>query len=456
MAEVIGILGVVAIAKDAVDIIISIKEAFNDFCNTDKHINNIINELSTTENIINMFKHHMEKDDDFDKNIEKDVTETLVYIKQLLEDYKNKLVEMKFNTRSAYALFGGKGKIKDIREEILRVTCKISYYALLLTLDNTEILKKQLNKMYDLNEDIKNNVTLLDNNVKKQFELVLSSRIIVHYRESKDTTELIELLQQNDAYYDNKNIHDEKIFDSIHTAIQDSHRVIVHTLPDVKNLINTLSVTKFIQMAKHENLLTIKNIIHNEIDNEVFVISKYDESMVALQDMIKKQKIEQSNINLIISGVAKALACMHISGFVHRCVRSNNVIIYKGFPKLTGFYMSREISAQSEITQDVESITERIWLPKERIQGSEYTTSCDVYSFGIMIMELYIGEPLIDIESVKNKTVDEMREFLIKMFKEKCKDAKHIQLVDECTNINPTRRLRTCIPVVNALESITF
>ena len=454
MAEVIGILGVVAIAKDAVDIIISIKEAFNDFCNTNKHINNIINELSTTENIINMFKYHMENIDDVDKSIDEDIVNTLLYIRDLLEKYKNKLIEK--NIKTKFALFGGKGKIKEIREEILRVTCKISCYALLFTLDNSIISKQQLNKICDLNEDIKNNITLLDDNVKKQFKLVLSSRIIVHYRELGDKGEIIELLQKNNAYVDNKNIHDEKDFDSIHTAIQDSHRVIVHTLLDVKNLLNTLSVTRFIQIAEHENLLNIKNIINNEEEKEVFVISKYDESMVALQDMIKKNKIEQSNIDRIISGVAKALACMHLSGFVHKCVRSNNVIIYKGIPKLTGFYMSREISAQSEITQDVESITERIWLPKERIQGSEYTTSCDVYSFGIMIIELYIGKPLIDIESIKNKTVDNMREFLINMFNENCNDARYIQLVDECTKINPTIRLRTCIPVVNALESITF
>lgn len=461
MAEVIGILGIISVAKDTLEIINSTLEALKDFRNADKQIRGIVTELQFVQCIVKMFIERLEKrenesEEEEGLSIHKDVTITLVYTKELLDSYRNKLVEMSYSTRSMHALFGGKGKIMDIRREMLSAVCRISYYTTLFTLDDTTEIKAKIDEVHGTSRSIMDTVTNMSNDVKLRLDLVVRSMQIINYREADSILELAKILKDDGIYLVKENIDSEKDLNGLHIANQEGDDVIVHKVPDVKNLNNTLSVTKFIQMANNINILPVKNVIYNESSKNLLVVSNFEYSMITLEKLIEKQALEPSNIALIINNVARALACMHLSGFVHKCMRSSNVVIHEGSAKLTGFYMSRELKSYSGITQDTESVTERIWLPKERIRGSEYTTSCDVYSFGVMIMELYIGSPLSKNEDItKVQNIDDMRDTIIRIFETFCKDKKHIQVVRECTDPEPTKRLRTCMSVIQALESIT-
>ncbi|KDO19977.1 TKL protein kinase [Saprolegnia parasitica CBS 223.65] len=109
-------------------------------------------------------------------------------------------------------------------------------------------------------------------------------------------------------------------------------------------------------------------------------------------------------IQLMLS-VAEGLVYLHSMFVIHRDLKSRNVLLdtVKG-AKLTDFGVSKEMTTE---TMTVGVGTYR-WMAPEVLQENHYTTSADVYSFGILISELCThhipytdkqterGNPLVD------------------------------------------------------------
>lgn len=113
---------------------------------------------------------------------------------------------------------------------------------------------------------------------------------------------------------------------------------------------------------------------------------------------------EWQTVSLIARGVALALDYIHSCNIIHRSVRASHVLITDtGMIKLTGFRHAIELSELSRrrsyrYTCDSQGIP---WKAPELLEQScvGFDTKIDIYSFGILMCELFNGDvPFSDFE----------------------------------------------------------
>jgi hypothetical protein len=102
--------------------------------------------------------------------------------------------------------------------------------------------------------------------------------------------------------------------------------------------------------------------------------------------------MEEPEMARICYDVLEGLKHMHSMNFVHRDIKSDNVLLNsKGEIKLADFGFSAELTQEKLKRTSV--IGTPYWMPPEVINGEEYDVKVDVWSLGIMVMEMCEGEP---------------------------------------------------------------
>jgi len=102
--------------------------------------------------------------------------------------------------------------------------------------------------------------------------------------------------------------------------------------------------------------------------------------------------MEEPEIARVCFDVLEGLRHMHQLSFVHRDIKSDNVLLnMRGEIKLADFGFSAEITQEKMKRTSV--IGTPYWMPPEVINGEEYDTKVDIWSTGIMLMEMCEGEP---------------------------------------------------------------
>jgi len=88
----------------------------------------------------------------------------------------------------------------------------------------------------------------------------------------------------------------------------------------------------------------------------------------------------------------KSLAYIHGCHRIHRDIKSDNILLNsKGEVKVADFGYAAQLTEQKKNRQTV--VGTPYWMAPELIRGHDYGTGVDIWSLGIMLMEMLEGEP---------------------------------------------------------------
>lgn len=145
--------------------------------------------------------------------------------------------------------------------------------------------------------------------------------------------------------------------------------------------------------SKHPNIVGFIDAFIVD-DNYLWVVMEYMDGgcLTDILEQFDTIKLTEPQIALICRETLKALAHIHSLHRIHRDIKSDNILLTKtGQIKVADFGYAAQLTQQRQKRNTV--VGTPYWMAPELIRGHEYGTKVDIWSLGIMLMEMAEGEP---------------------------------------------------------------
>ncbi|XP_071040275.1 serine/threonine-protein kinase PAK mbt isoform X2 [Parasteatoda tepidariorum] len=154
------------------------------------------------------------------------------------------------------------------------------------------------------------------------------------------------------------------------------------------------------QRLSHEQVVIMRDYHHPNIvemfdsflvGDELWVVMEFLEGG-ALTDIVTHSRMDEEQIATVCKQCLKALAFLHSQGVIHRDIKSDSILLASdGRVKLSDFGFCAQVS--NELPNRKSLVGTPYWMAPEVISRLPYGPEVDIWSLGIMVIEMVDGEP---------------------------------------------------------------
>ncbi|KAG1472911.1 hypothetical protein G6F56_001263 [Rhizopus delemar] len=193
-------------------------------------------------------------------------------------------------------------------------------------------------------------------------------------------TDLVLIAQgESGPMYAAKHIHSQRI-----VAIK---QISLDTKENMGKIRNELMAMK---MSRHPNIVEL--VACYSTQKEIWVVMECMD--VSLADIISLESIQlrEAHVRRIARDLLRALTRLHRLGRIHRDIRSDNILLnLRGEVKLADFRHCAQLTANRPHRNSI--VGTPYWMAPEVIKGQDYGTQVDIWSLGVVLLEMAQGDP---------------------------------------------------------------
>ncbi len=158
---------------------------------------------------------------------------------------------------------------------------------------------------------------------------------------------------------------------------------------DTSILEHFLDESRIIASLKHPNIIPVFDV--GRVGMHFYHAMEYIEG----GDLELKitQGIDHNTALEIVIELSDALHLVHSKGIIHGDIKPANIVFRSdGSPVLTDFGISKRTTALTEVDQEENIFASPSYASPELMLGEQFDKTVDIYSLGIVLYEMLIGE----------------------------------------------------------------
>ncbi|KAH7097208.1 kinase-like domain-containing protein [Auriculariales sp. MPI-PUGE-AT-0066] len=142
------------------------------------------------------------------------------------------------------------------------------------------------------------------------------------------------------------------------------------------------------ESARHTNIVGFKETFL--FSDTLWMVTEYMDGG-SLLDLLPTSPLPESKIATVIRETAQGLKHIHGHNIVHRAITSSNILFsLEGNVKISGFGLCAQIDTGEKLC---DMVGKPYWMAPEVVKQQPYGPKVDIWSLGIVAIEMVEGEP---------------------------------------------------------------